>query len=284
MNDMYTMSSNMIIDKVRIDSQGYFSIKTTFLPKKDGLYRIHLSKVGSPPASLIIGGQDENHLFIMAHRHSQFNIKSLGRTATLFDSLEITNSPDNDKLLMINKITELEENREITGTPLKRDLISKAVNEKLRTIADTSENPLVSLYAIYQSSFEANYTAHREFYEQYLQKWENEKSLYFDIFRKQIDLRNPAHSLHYVWIALLFFGIGILTTLYIFPTIKRKHPIHDLSIQERKIFKLLQSGKSNKEISEECNIGISTVKSHVSNIYTKLNIKSRKEAMDINHK
>ena len=46
----------------------------------------------------------------------------------------------------------------------------------------------------------------------------------------------------------------------------------NLSVQERKIYTLLKEGKSNKEISEELNIGLSTVKSHASNIYSKLKI------------
>jgi len=61
---------------------------------------------------------------------------------------------------------------------------------------------------------------------------------------------------------------------------KNNNLIKSLSVQERKIFTLLKDGKSNKEISEEFNIGLSTVKSHVNNIYSKLNIKSRKEGMN----
>ena len=54
-----------------------------------------------------------------------------------------------------------------------------------------------------------------------------------------------------------------------------------LSVQERKIFEMLKQGATNKEISEAFNIGISTVKTHVSSILTKLNMKSRKEVMDL---
>ena len=59
-----------------------------------------------------------------------------------------------------------------------------------------------------------------------------------------------------------------------------KNPIQDLTVQERNIFALLQLGKSNKEISDELNISLSTVKSHVNNIFSKMNIKSRKEILN----
>jgi len=52
-----------------------------------------------------------------------------------------------------------------------------------------------------------------------------------------------------------------------------------LSVQEIKIYRMLQEGKTNKEISEEHNIGVNTVKSHVSSILSKLKLKSRREVM-----
>ncbi|MCL7763860.1 LuxR C-terminal-related transcriptional regulator [Polaribacter sp. Z014] len=57
--------------------------------------------------------------------------------------------------------------------------------------------------------------------------------------------------------------------------------LENLSIREREIFDLIVSGKSNKEIAEEVNISVNTVKFHVKNIYLKLDIKNRKEALTI---
>lgn len=58
-----------------------------------------------------------------------------------------------------------------------------------------------------------------------------------------------------------------------------KSVINELSYRERQIFNLIVSGKTNKEIASELNISINTVKFHLKNIYDKLNIKSRKEAL-----
>lgn len=55
--------------------------------------------------------------------------------------------------------------------------------------------------------------------------------------------------------------------------------IDDLSLREKEIFDLIVLSKTNKEIANELNISINTVKFHVKNIYEKLNIKSRKEAV-----
>ncbi|QTE23222.1 LuxR C-terminal-related transcriptional regulator [Polaribacter cellanae] len=55
----------------------------------------------------------------------------------------------------------------------------------------------------------------------------------------------------------------------------------NLSAREQKILHLISEGKTNKEIAEQLNISVNTVKYHVKNIYDKLNIKSRREAQNI---
>lgn len=59
--------------------------------------------------------------------------------------------------------------------------------------------------------------------------------------------------------------------------------IENLSSREREIFNLIAIGKSNKEIANDVNISVNTVKFHVKNIYGKLNIKNRKEVLIIDN-
>ncbi len=52
----------------------------------------------------------------------------------------------------------------------------------------------------------------------------------------------------------------------------------DLTEREREILKCITDGKSNKEISDSLFVSVETVKSHVKNLYKKLNVKNRVEA------
>jgi DNA-binding CsgD family transcriptional regulator len=59
---------------------------------------------------------------------------------------------------------------------------------------------------------------------------------------------------------------------------KQKEIAELLTARERQIINLIADGKTNKEIAAAFFIEISTVKTHLNNIYAKLSVKNRKEA------
>ena len=63
--------------------------------------------------------------------------------------------------------------------------------------------------------------------------------------------------------------------------IQLKDRINSLSKKETEVFQQIINGKSNKEIASLLFIEVTTVKSHISKIYQKLDVKSRKEALEI---
>lgn len=54
-----------------------------------------------------------------------------------------------------------------------------------------------------------------------------------------------------------------------------------LTTREMEVLKLIEAGCSNQEIAEKLVISFTTVKRHISNIYTKLDAKSRTQAIAI---
>ena len=141
---------------------------------------------------------------------------------------------------------------------------------------------MVSLYAIYQTDFQADYLENPKFYKGYLSKWKSENNSYFNSFSQKFPTYSGSSTNNQGTKYIIFLaGIVCILSIGVLIYFKRKNQnIKKLSIQERKIFDLVRNGLSNKEISAECNIELTTVKSHISNIYSKLKIKSRKEVVN----
>lgn len=83
----------------------------------------------------------------------------------------------------------------------------------------------------------------------------------------------------------LNYGLAALVLVFAFLAIhqirKRRQPIlPELSKQETLVRNLILEGKSNKEIANELFISLSTVKSHITNIYGKLNVGNRRELFE----
>jgi DNA-binding CsgD family transcriptional regulator len=183
----------------------------------------------------------------------------------------------------INQIASYVDSIDFGGSSMRNELVSNAINEKLRIYADTCSIPLVALYALYRSQFEKNYNVNQEYYNKFNKKWKKEKSAYFIEFRNKTSYKNDHNIVTYLLLSCSFFFIGfIVRSGYRKPKEIDKNIIKDLTNQERKILSMIKEGKSNKDISEGLSIGLSTVKSHVYSIYSKLDIKSRKEILNMN--
>ena len=86
----------------------------------------------------------------------------------------------------------------------------------------------------------------------------------------------------YAWSKTINFILGCLVLglgAILFFRRKRQLALTDLSKQERTIQNLILQGKTNKEIANELFISISTVKTHITNIYSKLRVSNRQELL-----
>ena len=64
---------------------------------------------------------------------------------------------------------------------------------------------------------------------------------------------------------------------------KLESKLLELSLRQKEVFDLILKGKSNKEIMAELHIELSTLKTHINQIYKILGIKSRKETKTFNN-
>ena len=277
-NDIHSVSNEMIIADSRIDSLGQFDFDLDFLPKEQKLYRLHISKKEDSKISLIIGGLNENYLAFIANRDSDIKFTSASSIPP-FKKVIFETQNENFEFQKITRLVFKNDSIASKSGLSKRKFVEERLNEKLLNIADSSTNSLVSLYAIHKSDFESNYVANEEYYTSYLEKWSDLNDSYIKEFRLKLPLKKPKKN----WPSTIVLSIILIIIGYVIGkySFSKNNRIKKLSVQERKIFDLLKDGATNKEISDEFNIGLSTVKSHVSSILNKLNVKSRKEIMDL---
>lgn len=84
----------------------------------------------------------------------------------------------------------------------------------------------------------------------------------------------------YAWSTAINFILGsLLLGLCVILILQRKRRpvLTNLSRQELNIQNLILEGKTNKEIANELFISLSTVKSHITNLYSKLKVSNRQE-------
>ena len=63
------------------------------------------------------------------------------------------------------------------------------------------------------------------------------------------------------------------------PAIKLDYAFPDLTEREREILNLIASHQTNTEIADDLNISLKTVRNHVSNIFSKLQVVDRAQAI-----
>lgn len=285
--EMYTLNKDFIVGAARLDEQGNFNFSTDILPLQASLYRVHFVKKEDPTATLIMGGQHENHFFFVAERNDTLTM-NLSEKDKPISSTEIKGAGVNEVLAEINQYRQAYQQMNGENPALKAQLLDRAYEEQLMIIADTTEYFMAGLYAIYQGNLYKNRVNHPEVYKSFLEQWNGQKSTYMLDFAKQLKLPSKEGAIAgpLLLAGLLGALLGGMGTYLILSKrqVSQNHPLVEdsvslLSVQEKKIYRLLQEGMSNKEISIEHNIGVNTVKSHVSSILSKMKVKSRKEIM-----
>jgi DNA-binding CsgD family transcriptional regulator len=284
-DDMYTLNKDFVVAEAKLSTDGTFTFNTEFLPKHDALYRVHFVKKGDPVATLIMGGQHENHFFFVGSRSDSIQML-LNSVKKSISETKILGFGVNYVIAQINNYKKAFYEINGENTALKAQLLDLAYQEQLKQIADSTQYLMAGLYAIYQGNV-AN-SQNTDINKAFIEKWQGNESPYFKEFGQKMKL--PASTnYNMLWISIaLIIGLSIGTGLSALwfknksETIQindKESLLNELSVQEKKVHRLLENGLSNKEISNELNIGVNTVKSHVSSVLNKLKVKSRKELM-----
>ncbi|MCL4113273.1 UNVERIFIED_CONTAM: hypothetical protein GTU68_018211 [Idotea baltica] len=112
------------------------------------------------------------------------------------------------------------------------------------------------------------------------------KGAEYNLFSRQISVEVFTSILILLFTGLgLWFGLKFTSPAFIIKEVSVEKlnltNLHASGISEREyqILTLIQSGHTNKQISEQLYISLSTVKSHIQNTYQKLGVKNRTQAI-----
>jgi LuxR family maltose regulon positive regulatory protein len=89
--------------------------------------------------------------------------------------------------------------------------------------------------------------------------------------RGRLDPPVPAHYLRKLLAVLERDASGVASPAAELP--------EDLSEREREVLQLIAAGKTNRQIASELFVGVGTVKTHLNNLYRKLDAHSRTQAV-----
>ncbi len=258
-NQMFTASNALIIAQTDIDSKGDFEINFPADPSEK-LYRVHFIKKGDPVSTLIIGSKDANHVFFIADNHDRLLYRQENTNDDIIQQSNITGNRATAELNSLLKI--------VHSDSLARDTIKA----RLIDIARTSSSELVGLLAVH-NTFGLNGEQKAQL-RQIVKRFNPENPYGNRIFENYASAGNAV----LMWaVFIVIFLIALIVGLRIFKARYRSKIHQSLSQREIKVARLILDGKTNKEIATELNIELSTVKTHLNNIYAKLKINGRKQ-------
>ena len=290
--------NSQVIQKTTIDSLGNFLFAGNRLADKNRMYRIHIDdcpdSIPNAKSNYLAACTRSQRVLFLANNRSTLVFPTLSNDQPL---CEINgDSPNTGALLEIDHLKEamildVMDSHSTTDEQLKY----KTWFDELQRFALEREEPLVELYVHDFLSDKKNEShafylkdlSENPYYQELGARLENSYGNAPFVTQYLLELKADALLTkgEQATTATPFFllGIALLVLLGLFIFLKYRpfqntNPIpmaNDLTPQEQRVYKAIQDNKSNKEIAMELFISTSTVKTHINNIYKKLEVSSR---------
>lgn len=291
---------DQVLTSTEADSTGYFEIAGKLLSDENKLYRIHSNtREEGELLEFIASGDNKNyHQFIFSNDDTIHFQKG---EQIWFSNPVNTNKEDLQWRRAIN--FELDLLKEYSKTTNNEGIIQaekKYLSEYKKYATESLTGSLAKLMVFAHLKREIDlaqdFRSDPKFYNELLKKLNEDYSGISYYSQYEADLSKLSASLYkekYDYHKRLNYVLAIIIVallggmIYLLRMIKAKarqelnSELSTLTMQEEKVARLICTGKSNKDIASELFISQSTIKTHISNIYSKLNINNRKQLIDI---
>lgn len=291
---------DQILSEVKTEAKGKFLFSGDNLSKDNRIYRIHIDGCPEyqPDSHFLRNCNNTQSILFIAKKGDTINFPLLANNQAL---CEVASTNEHSEILL--EIDALKEEMILEFTEQSSKANENLNYQKwfcaLQEFGEQSNEPLAELYI---HSFLSNRS--NETYDYYLKDLKN--STYYDELLKRLNTTYKTAPFAFQYMKELVadksqlkiepkeepeFGfikiagilglIGVLSVLLLKynPRSKLKYSTikSELSPQEQRVYSAIQNNKTNKEIASELFVSLSTVKTHINNIYRKLNITSREQ-------
>ncbi len=294
-----------VIKKTDSDSLGYFSFKGNNLPSDNRIYRIHVDEcsVETLNSNHFLGRCENSSSILFIANNSDFISFPTSFADEALCKIASTN-PLSDAMLQIDAFKE-EMAFDFYDIPSEasRKLNTKKWFKTLQEFGLKVDEPLVELYIYDFLSDKRNETyayylndiSKNDYYEDLGQRLEDNypNTVFTELFQTEIAIdqqlisKDSSSDLNWKWISSLVIGLSMLLNVYFLlkqrkqNRTKKSNSLAKLTVQEQNIVNEILKDKTNKEIASDLFISLSTVKTHINNLYKKLHVSSREEIKEL---
>lgn len=288
---------DLIVQKSEVDSLGHFYFEGNNLNEQNRIYRIHLDGCSDNTGANHFLGQcnnSKNVLFLA-------NNKDTLEFPTSFEDQSLcTISSTNPKSGLLLEIEGLKEHMAYDFADYPSEANKKLNLDKwfknLHSFGQETNEPLAELYIYDFLSDKRNETfrfyledlTSNDYYENLSERLVSTypEAEFTQQYRAEITTdkelasfnRPKSSKWNRTIIALL--AVSLLGNVLFFLGKKKQNSyqlLEKLTPQEQKIVNLMLENKTNKEIASELFVSVSTIKTHINNLYKKLGVSSREE-------
>ncbi|WP_025743798.1 response regulator transcription factor [Aquimarina pacifica] len=297
--------AEQIIEKTTIDSTGAFYFSGDNLPVSNHIYRIHIENCSENKQTPIhfdgFCPESKQILFIAN------NTDTIELPITFDQEMFCTIVSNNEKSNAFLKVDSIIDEMRFAFASYRSEANRKINNKKwfktLQQFAKKQQEPLVelythsflsekrnNLYAYYLEDLENN-SHYDNLLNRLQQKYPN--SPYTNQYQRELSsdrfLINPKEvstKEYWLWILLTLLSVSVLINIVQFLDYLKRKKINKrtekkLTQQEQKVLQFILEDKTNKEIASAMFVSISTIKTHINNLYKKLNVRSREDVKSL---
>ncbi|WP_317196320.1 helix-turn-helix transcriptional regulator [Winogradskyella alexanderae] len=297
-NEENTIYEDQILTSTLTDSLGYFSFEGKLLSEKHALYRIHAKVDENKSAMQMAFNEDLKNLhnFIFSNQDTIVFEKN---KKYWFSTNTNTNLIDKEWQEFGNYANQLNLELRSLRDIENKDQSSNQLLSELKAYTNIKDaDPLVTLLiigSVPENILRKDLKKDPDFYttlQNSLNTYYDKKSYaeQFKILIRDLSVTKTQRDLEfYRKLTYVLASLGILLVIgivYLLLKLKRKmneqvpQEAINLTNQEERIAELILQDRTNKEIATELFVSLSTVKTHIRNIYAKLEVGNRQEFID----